>query len=415
MKVKEGTVDELIYNICSVIHGICKLNLEFIDIDDTSASFQLVNSKIPDVLSDSISRTLKYIDCSLQNNIGNDIMHFTDNLQLSYLAVGFFEKSKFKGSVILGPFLSAVPDDAFVSKVLEKNNLPLVHRLQLREYYKSIPIYDFNDIKNVGLLMINLASNTFISKDIIYVSNESAIINEKESESINEGNLISDIELRYKVEKEILNAVEKGSKAEALEFKKLFRFKATHRAPNDPLRAYKNLTFSFNTLLRIACERGGVSPIYISPLSDKFATLIENISTIRQLDTLGDAMVAEYCDLVTKYSTAGYSSIIKKAINYINLNYQDPISLNSVASSIDINPSHLSRQFKKETEMTITDFINTKRVKEAKYLIEQNNNSITDIALMVGFDNHTYFCKVFKKLTSLTPKEYLKKSSLNNK
>jgi YesN/AraC family two-component response regulator len=64
--------------------------------------------------------------------------------------------------------------------------------------------------------------------------------------------------------------------------------------------------------------------------------------------------------------------------------------------------------------MTVTEFINSKRVQEAKFLIEQTNNSITEIALMVGYENHNYFCKVFKLLTSLTPKDYLKKAKLKN-
>jgi YesN/AraC family two-component response regulator len=89
--------------------------------------------------------------------------------------------------------------------------------------------------------------------------------------------------------------------------------------------------------------------------------------------------------------------------------------LSIIAEKIDINPCHLSRQFKKETKMTITDFINERRIEEAKFLIEQNNNSITEIALMVGYENHNYFCKVFKRITSLTPMDYLKKTQLKNR
>jgi two-component system, response regulator YesN len=73
---------------------------------------------------------------------------------------------------------------------------------------------------------------------------------------------------------------------------------------------------------------------------------------------------------------------------------------------IQISPFHLSKQFKKEATFTITEFIHNKRITEAKFLIEQNGHSITEIALMVGFENINYFCTVFKKITSLTPKEY---------
>ena len=414
MRVKNENIDETIYSICLLIHKICKLNLEFIG-DSSSSSFKLVNSQTPVLLSNSKIETLTYIHNFLENKLPSEILYHTDNFLLNYLAVGYFEKSQYKGAIIVGPFISAIPDDGFISKVIETNHLSLAHRLQLHEYYKSLPIFDVNDNKNVGALMFNLASNSFAYGNMLFSQNESLDINNKEKNDLNEVELFSAIELRYKVEKNLLNAVEKGSKEEALKFKNSFQFAAVHRIPNNPLRAYKNLTFSFNTLLRIASERGGVSPIYIHNLSDKFAILIENLSSMAQLEALQINMISEYCDLVNKYSTAGYSKVIRKAIDYINLNFDNPISLSLIADNIDINSSHLSRQFKKETNMTVTEFINKRRIKEAMFLIEQNNNSITEIALMVGYENHNYFCKVFKQMTSLTPKDYLKKAQKSEK
>jgi YesN/AraC family two-component response regulator len=405
--MKNKIIEKPIYNICSVIHRLCKLNLEFIGLQ-LDTSFNLISTKIPSIFESSKVKTFSYIHYLLKSKQPHEIIHYTDNFRLSYLSVGFFEQLQYKGTIILGPFLSSIPNDAFISKIIEKNNLSLTYKLQFKEYYNALPIYDYNDTKDVSALMLNLASNPFISGNILYSDNENNDI-ATENNSFNSEEFTSEIELRYRLEKEILNAVEKGLKEEALNLEKLFHFQATHRAPSNPLRANKNVVFSFNTLLRTACERGGVSPIYISNLSDKFAILIENISTMAQFESMTTKMISEYCDLVNKYSTNGYSSIIKKAINYINLNFKNQISLNLIAESININPSHLSRQFKKETNMTITEFINIKRINEAKFLIEQNQNSITEIALMVGFENHNYFCKVFKQITALTTKEYLKK------
>jgi AraC-like DNA-binding protein len=414
MKIKSETIDETIYAICLLIHKICKLNLEFIG-NSSSSSFELVISQLPVIFANYKIETLTSIHNDLKNKLPREILYHTDSFQLNYLAVGFFEKSQYKGTIIVGPFLSAIPDDGFISKVIETNHLSLAYRGQLHEYYKNLPIFDMNDTNNIGTLMVNLTLNPFIYGNMQSSQNESFDINKKEKSDLDIEELFSAIELRYKVEKSLLNAVEKGSKEEALKLKNSFQFAAVHRIPNNPLRAYKNLAFSFNTLLRIASERGGVSPIYIHNLSDKFAISIENISSIAQLEALQINMISEYCDLVNKFSTAGYSKIIRKTINYINLNFDTPISLSLIAENIDINPSHLSRQFKKETNMTVTEYINKRRVQEAKFLIDQNNNSITEIALMVGYENHNYFCKVFKQITSLTPMAYLKKAQSKNK
>lgn len=144
-----------------------------------NTSFQLFSAKIPATLNASMVRTFSYIHNLLKNKQPDQIFNHTDNFQLSYLSVGLFEQLQYKGTIILGPFLSAIPDDALISRVIEINNLSLAHKLQLHEYYKTLPIYDFNDTKNLGSLMINLASNPLISGNIVYSQNEIIDIKKK--------------------------------------------------------------------------------------------------------------------------------------------------------------------------------------------------------------------------------------------
>lgn len=346
----------------------------------------------------------------LNDKSPSDFFYHIDNFQLSYLGVGLWANNVYEGSIIAGPFLSDIPDDLFILNVIEKNNLPLGSRLQLHEYYKSLTIFSSFEYKNIGYLLVNLCVNPFMPAKILFSKNDDFIISKREKNEFENEKFYSEVEMRYKLEKEIINAVENGSKEEALRLVDFFQFNVSHRVPNNPLRAHKNLIFVFNTLLRKAAESGGVSPVYIHNLSDRFAISIENIPSITELQNLQAKMISEYCDLVKRQSTAGYSPVVRKAINYINLNFDNALSLNVIAENIDVSPAHLSRQFKKETNFNITEFINKRRVEEAKFLIEQNNNSITEIALMVGFENHNYFCTVFKQITSLTPKEYLCKT-----
>jgi len=411
MKIKNENIDENIYAICVLINKICRLDVEFIG-NGLISSLQLVSSQIPISLVTSRVKTFTYIDKISKNNLPTDFLYYTDSFKLSYISVGFHEELQYKGTIIVGPFLCDIPDDAFIASIIQTNHLPLGNRLQLHQYYKGVSLVDINNNKNIGSLIINLASNPFIHGNMLLLQNEPADINKKETDYFKEEEeeFHSEIELRYIVETNLLNAVEKGSKKDALRIWSLFQFSAIHRAPNNPLRAYKNLTFSFNTLLRIASARGGVSSIYIHNLSDKFAILVEKVSSIADIENLQLEMISEYCDLVNKFSTAGYSGVVKKAINYINLNFHETLSLSLIANNSNVSPSHLSRQFKKETNFTITEFLNKRRVNEAKFLIEQNTNSITEIALMVGFETHNYFCTVFKQITSLTPKEYLNKT-----
>ena len=181
-----------------------------------------------------------------------------------------------------------------------------------------------------------------------------------------------------------------------------------NRIPESPIRSAKNIVLVMNTISRTAAERGGVHPLYIHHISEKFAILIERASSLSVLKQLGEAMVYEYCAAVRDFSTRHYSLLVKKAVNYIHMHLEEDLSLSIIADELYVNASHLSRKFKAETSKSIVDYINQKRIEEAKRYLERGNVSITEVALMVEFNDLNYFSRVFKKTTSLSPSQYSK-------
>jgi len=100
------------------------------------------------------------------------------------------------------------------------------------------------------------------------------------------------------------------------------------------------------------------------------------------------------------------SMIISQITNYINTNYSEKISLDFLSEKFFIDKYHLCHIFKKETGMTLIDFINQKRMVEAGILLKTTKMSIFDISNSVGFPNQNYFGLMFKKLYNLSPREY---------
>ena len=102
------------------------------------------------------------------------------------------------------------------------------------------------------------------------------------------------------------------------------------------------------------------------------------------------------------------SRVVKRAIHFINNNYDQDMNLNRIAQHLNINPSYLSRHFKKKLGVNITEFITTKRVFAAKNLLISTDGNVTEIALAVGFQNISYFNVVFKKHTGSSPTAFRK-------
>ncbi len=100
-------------------------------------------------------------------------------------------------------------------------------------------------------------------------------------------------------------------------------------------------------------------------------------------------------------------------IQYINTHFKEQITLNSIANEYFISKYYLSRTFSSQTGLSVTDFINRKRITEASLLIKNTQMKITDIALNCGFLNMSHFSLLFKRVYSVTPREY-KKSVFDN-
>lgn len=101
-----------------------------------------------------------------------------------------------------------------------------------------------------------------------------------------------------------------------------------------------------------------------------------------------------------------YSFHVKKAIDYIEAKYMEDIKLDDISSYLDINKSYFCSIFKEETGSTFTQYLNKVRIDKSKELLLNENTSVLDIALAVGFNNQNYYNIVFKRLTDITPLEY---------
>lgn len=217
---------------------------------------------------------------------------------------------------------------------------------------------------------------------------------------------LTTIEARYRAERELLESVSVGNTKKALQcYHHFISYRLTPRTPS-PLRDRKNISFTFNTLLRKAAESGGVHPLHIDNLSRALAIQIEHAATIEQLNQIGVNMVRKYCILVQNYARRSYSELTQNCMNHIEFYYNTDLSLSQLASQCSVSPSYLSTVFRKETGMTVTDYINKTRIRQALILLNTTTLSIGEIAARCGFGDANYFSRIFRKLQGQSPKSY---------
>lgn len=81
-------------------------------------------------------------------------------------------------------------------------------------------------------------------------------------------------------------------------------------------------------------------------------------------------------------------------------------AISELADMCHVSPAYLRRLFHEYASVSPIQYRNNSRIEYAKRLLEKNNSSISEIAITLGFEDTAYFCRVFKKVTGMTPGEY---------
>lgn len=112
---------------------------------------------------------------------------------------------------------------------------------------------------------------------------------------------------------------------------------------------------------------------------------------------------------VQHHMKTSYRPEIKRALVYIDKHLNNNPSLRDIASHVYLSESYLSKIFKQETGMSLVQYINERKLEQAKLMLRGSDSSIESIARNLGYNRTSYFCKVFKEATSETPHSYRRK------
>ncbi|MCF6092893.1 response regulator [Microaerobacter geothermalis] len=101
-----------------------------------------------------------------------------------------------------------------------------------------------------------------------------------------------------------------------------------------------------------------------------------------------------------------FDGLITRVIEFINRNYDQNITLNDAAKEINMSYHYFSKFFKERTGQNFTDYLTVTRINKAKEFLADKTLSIKEISFKVGYNDPNYFCKIFKRITGMTPSEF---------
>ena len=139
-----------------------------------------------------------------------------------------------------------------------------------------------------------------------------------------------------------------------------------------------------------------------------FVETMECKFSVADCKSTADIIESYIVFLIDKYGNEGlfYDPLMENIKNYIRENMAYGFSIGEMAASFNYNEKYLGRLFKQREGLSIRDYCNVVRIKQAKRLLEDTNLSVSQIAAQVGFNNITYFDRVFREIVLLSPRTY---------
>lgn len=222
------------------------------------------------------------------------------------------------------------------------------------------------------------------------------------------------------LDKEILNIMTDAKLSIARKFQELqmeaVRGKFTELecvlTVHEPLQSgiHNSLYKQFMFLLEEQASRMLTDSKSVIPPAARTILVTDNTPIAQWIRVLSDSYVAVMEELIHRRRNKTRIDI-DEVRQYIERFFAEPITLESIAGQFFVSKEHLSRTFKQEIGSTVMDSIITLRVEKAKQLLQDPTTSIKSAAEAVGYTDLTYFHRIFKKITGLTPGQIRNDSS----
>ena len=179
----------------------------------------------------------------------------------------------------------------------------------------------------------------------------------------------------------------------------------------DPLRQMKNAVLVCITLFSRAAIEGGLTPEVSYTLTDHYFQSVEACTAITDLVEIAHTMQDDFIQRVHRCRTSSLSQPVRACCEYISLHLEDRLSLSMLARQTGYTENYLSKKFKRETSLTPNEYIRRQRLEQAAFLLRTTQDDVQNISERLQFCSQSYFADHFRRYFGVTPTEYRKQET----
>ncbi|MGL5514874.1 MAG: AraC family transcriptional regulator, partial [Sporomusa sp.] len=208
----------------------------------------------------------------------------------------------------------------------------------------------------------------------------------------------------FNYERNLLDKVRCGERQQAKEIlSQLLHEIFTAKASIETVKAY---VLELLIVLSRAAVEGGANLEQLTLLNFKSINCLKGCRDREEVRCWILAAVDKFIDNMLENRTTMNVRLVNKACAYIVENFHRSISLDEVAQTVHLSPYYFSRIFKTEKGCNFVDFLTKVRIDKAKMLLQDPDQTVVRVATAAGYQDSSYFCRVFRQEVGVTPNQY---------
>jgi two-component system response regulator YesN len=160
------------------------------------------------------------------------------------------------------------------------------------------------------------------------------------------------------------------------------------------------------TVLSRSAAEGGVDVHTMLEKNLAYVNKVMQIDTQEDLCAWISTALNDFLELVYSSQDARKMTQIRPAMEYIDANFDKPVTLTEIARASHLSVSRLAHLFKEQMGITPIDYVTGVRIERAKELLVSTDQSCTEVCFQAGYSNQSYFTRTFKSLVGMTPRQF---------
>ncbi len=345
-------------------------------------------------------------------NLGEPYI-FSCHAGLNHIVFPLINQNALFGSILAGPFLMDEPDSTLIEDIARHYPFTTSELLEMYDESKSLQVILPEKVRYLSKMLYYMFSSLISDSKQQLIINQNKLhqqsrINESIQMYKTSGSQTKNI-YPYEKERLLITRLKTGDSEEAKALlNDLLGYVFFSEGSN--LEVVKSRSLELCSLLSRAAIEGGATSDIILRVNNQLLTIIPTIMDMDELCYKLQEAIDAFTDCMFEHVPSKNSELIKRAIQYISKNFAEPLTLEVVANQVHLNPAYFSTMFKQSTGSSFKEYLNMVRIEESKRLLANTDYALIDISVATGFEDQSYFSKVFKKYTGLTPKQYRKES-----